>query len=127
MPDSLKNSELRTCGGSRISRGAWSMAGYFNTDIVKEGTAFNRAEIEGAMKHQGIPIRSKKGDVVLFYTGWQKLLGKDNKRFISAQPWDWAVMASRSISASLDVAMASASRHSSNFEMISIRKDAGSY
>jgi hypothetical protein len=30
------------------------MSGYFNTDIVKEGTAFNRAEIEGAMKRQGI-------------------------------------------------------------------------
>ena len=56
------------------------MAGYFNTDIVKEGTAFNRAEIEGAMKRQGIKS-IEKGDVVLFYTGWLKLLGKDNKRF----------------------------------------------
>lgn len=61
------------------------MAGYFNTDIVKEGTAFNRADIEGAMKRQGVkPI--EKGDVVLFYTGWLKLLGKDNKRFGSAAP-----------------------------------------
>ena len=41
------------------------MAGYFNTDIVKEGTAFNRAEIEGAMKRQGIKS-IEKGDVVLF-------------------------------------------------------------
>ena len=61
------------------------MAGYFNTDIVKEGTAFNRAEIEGAMKRQGITA-IEKGDVVLFYTGWLKLLGKDNKRFGSAAP-----------------------------------------
>lgn len=61
------------------------MAGYFNTDIVKEGTAFNRAEIEGAMKRQGIKS-IEKGDVVLFYTGWLKLLGKDNKRFGSAAP-----------------------------------------
>ena len=61
------------------------MAGYFNTDIVKEGTAFNRAEIEGAMKRQGIKS-IEKGDVVLFYTGWLKLLGKDNKRFGSAGP-----------------------------------------
>jgi kynurenine formamidase len=61
------------------------MAGYFNTDIVMEGTAFNRAEIEGAMKKQG--IRSiEKGDVVLFYTGWLKLLGKDNKRYGSVEP-----------------------------------------
>jgi kynurenine formamidase len=61
------------------------MAGYFNTDIVKEGTPFNRAEIEGAMKRQGIKS-IEKGDVVLFYTGWLKLIGKDNKRFGSAAP-----------------------------------------
>jgi kynurenine formamidase len=61
------------------------MAGYFNTDIVKEGTAFNRAEIEGAMKRQGIQS-IEKGDVVLFYTGWLKLIGKDNKRFGSVAP-----------------------------------------
>lgn len=61
------------------------MAGYFKTDIVKEGTAFNRAEIEGAMKRQGIKA-IEKGDVVLFYTGWLTLLGKDNKRFGSAAP-----------------------------------------
>ena len=61
------------------------MAGYFNTDIVKEGTAFNRAEIEGALKRQGIKS-IEKGDVVLFYTGWLKLLGKDNKRFGSVAP-----------------------------------------
>ena len=30
------------------------MAGFFRADIVKEGTAFNRAEIEGAMKRQGV-------------------------------------------------------------------------
>ena len=39
------------------------MAGYFNTDIVKEGTPFNRAEIEGAMKRQGI-MSIEQGDVV---------------------------------------------------------------
>lgn len=61
------------------------MAGYFNTDIVKEGTAFNRAEIEGAMKRQG--LRSiERGDVVLFHTGWTKLIGKDNKRYGSVEP-----------------------------------------
>jgi kynurenine formamidase len=61
------------------------MAGYLNTDIVKEGTAFNRSEIEGAMKRQGVKS-IEKGDVVLFYTGWLRLLGKDNKRFNSAAP-----------------------------------------
>jgi kynurenine formamidase len=61
------------------------MAGHLNTDIVKEGTAFNRAEIEGAMKRQG--VRSiERGDVVLFYTGWVKLIGKDDKRYNSGEP-----------------------------------------
>jgi kynurenine formamidase len=96
------------------------MAGYFNTEIVKEGTAFNRAEIEGAMKRQG--IRSiEKGDVVLFYTGWLKLLGKDNKRYGSVAPGlgrDGAKYL-----ASLGVAMAGSDTWS--FEVVPFEKDAG--
>lgn len=61
------------------------MAGYFKTDMVNEGTAFNQAEIEGAMERQG--IRSiEKGDVVMFYTGWLKLIDKNNKRFAAGNP-----------------------------------------
>lgn len=61
------------------------MAGYFNTDIVKEGTAFNRAEIEGALRRQGLK-GIERGDVVLFYTGWSKLIGKDDKRYNAGEP-----------------------------------------
>jgi kynurenine formamidase len=96
------------------------MAGYFNTDIVKEGTAFNRAEIEGAMKREGISS-IEKGDVVLFYTGWLKLLGKDNKRFGSVAPGlgrDGAKYL-----ASLEVAMIGSDTWS--FEVIPFEKDAG--
>ena len=96
------------------------MAGYFNTDIVKEGTAFNRAEIEGAMKRQGIKA-IEKGDVVLFYTGWLKLIGKDNKRFGSAAPGlgrDGARFL-----ASLEVAMIGSDTWS--FEVVPFEKDAG--
>lgn len=98
------------------------MAGYFNTDIVKEGTAFNRAEIEGAMKRQGIKS-IEQGDVVLFYTGWLKLLGKDNKRFGSVAPGlgrDGAKYL-----ASLNVAMIGADTWS--FEVIPFEKDAGAF
>ena len=96
------------------------MAGYFNTDIVKEGTAFNRAEIEGAMKRQG--IRSiEKGDVVLFYTGWLKLLGKDNKRFGSVAP-GLGRDGARYL-ASAGVAMVGSDTWS--FEVIPFEKDAG--
>ncbi len=96
------------------------MAGYFNTDIVKEGTAFNRADIEGAMKRQGIKS-IEKGDVVLFYTGWLKLLGKDNKRFGSVAPGlgrDGAKYL-----ASLEVAIIGSDTWS--FEAVPFEKDAG--
>ena len=96
------------------------MAGYFNTDIVKEGTAFNRAEIEGAMKRQGIKS-IEKGDVVLFYTGWLKLLGKDNKRYGSVGPGlgrDGAKYL-----ASLEVAMIGTDTWA--FEVVPFEKDAG--
>ena len=96
------------------------MAGYFKTDIVKEGTAFNSAEIEGAMKRQGIKA-IEKGDVVLFYTGWLKLIGKDNKRFGSVAPGlgrDGAKYL-----ASVGVAIIGSDTWS--FEVVPFEKDAG--
>lgn len=56
-----------------------------NGQMLKEGTAFNQAEIEAAMKRQGIGA-IEKGDVVLFYTGWLSLIGKDDKRYNSGEP-----------------------------------------
>jgi kynurenine formamidase len=61
------------------------MVGYFGQDPVKEGTPFNQPEIEGALKKQGISA-IEKGDIVLFYTGWTKLIGKDNKRYNAGEP-----------------------------------------
>lgn len=68
-----------------VTRGVLlDMAAYFGVDIVKEGTAFNQAEIDGAAKKQGIEIR--QGDVVLFHTGWLSLIDKDPKRYASVEP-----------------------------------------
>jgi kynurenine formamidase len=68
-----------------VTRGVLlDMAGYLGTDLVKEGTAFNVAEIEGAAKKQGVEIR--QGDVVLFHTGWVSLIGKDNQRYNTGEP-----------------------------------------
>jgi kynurenine formamidase len=96
------------------------MAGYFNTDVVKEGTPFNRAEIEGAMKRQGI-TSIEKGDVVLFHTGWLRLLGKDNGRFGSVGP-GLGIEGAKYL-ASLEVAMIGAD--SPSLEVIPFEKGSG--
>jgi kynurenine formamidase len=68
-----------------VARGVLlDMAAHYGTDVVKEGTAFNSAEIEAVAKKQGVEIR--QGDVVIFHTGWVSLIGKDDKRYGSVQP-----------------------------------------
>ncbi len=90
-----KNSEFVQANGLKklgiekvppfVTRGiVLDMTAYFGIPMVKEGTAFNRKEIDEQAQRQGISI--KKGDVVLFHTGWQALEGKDNKRFLAGEP-----------------------------------------
>ena len=68
-----------------VARGVLlDMAAHYGVDVVKEGTAFNRAEIEAVAKKQGVEIR--QGDVVIFHTGWLSLIEKDPKRFGAAEP-----------------------------------------
>jgi kynurenine formamidase len=68
-----------------VARGVLlDMAAHYGTDVVKEGTAFNRTEIEAVAKKQGVEIR--QGDIVIFHTGWVSLIGKDDKRYGSVQP-----------------------------------------
>ena len=61
------------------------MVGLTGKDPVPEGTAFNKKEIDAAIARQGIKPPGK-GDVVIFYTGWTKLIGKDDKRYGSVEP-----------------------------------------
>jgi kynurenine formamidase len=61
------------------------MAGLMKMDIVPEGTAYNVREIKAALKRQG-NMKINKGDVVIFYSGWHKLLGVDDKRNGAAHP-----------------------------------------
>lgn len=122
MADGLKKLGIENVPAIATRGVVLDMAGYFKTDIVKEGIAFNRAEIEGAMKRQG--VRSiEKGDVVLFYTGWLKLIGKDNKRYSSAAPGLGREGAK--YLASLEVAMIGGDTWS--FEVIPFEKDAGMF
>ena len=120
MTDGLKKLGIENVPAIATRGVLLDMSGYFNIDIVKEGTAFNRTEIEGAMKRQGIKS-IEKGDVVLFYTGWLKLLGKDNKRFGSVAP-GLGRDGARYL-ASLGVAMIGSDTWS--FEVVPFEKDAG--
>ena len=68
-----------------VTRGVvLDMVAYTGKNPVPEGTAFNKKEIDEQSQRQGIEIR--KGDVVLFHTGWQDLAMKDKKRFLAGQP-----------------------------------------
>lgn len=68
-----------------VTRGVLlDMTAHFGVDMLKEGTAFNRAEIDAAAKKQGVEIR--EGDVVLFHTGWGAMAEKDPKKFVAVQP-----------------------------------------
>jgi kynurenine formamidase len=91
----LKWGEFATIGGLKklgadtvppmVARGVLlDIAGYLGVDVMKEGTAINKAEIEGAMRKQGVEIR--QGDVVILHTGWLSLIDKDPKRFGSVEP-----------------------------------------
>ena len=91
----MKWADIATIGGMKklgadtvppmVARGVLlDMAAYFGVDVVKEGTAFNQAEIDAVAKKQGVEIR--QGDVVIFHTGWLSLIEKDPKRYGSVEP-----------------------------------------
>lgn len=68
-----------------VTRGViLDMTSYYKKDIVPGGTEFSVADIKAVLKKQGISLR--KGDVVLFNTGWLELVGKDNKKFLEVEP-----------------------------------------
>lgn len=54
-----------------VTRGVLiDMTRHYGKPMLEVGDTYNRAEIEAAMKAQGVAIG--KGDVVLFHTGWMK-------------------------------------------------------
>ena len=60
------------------------MATCMGKDMLEAGDVFNEKEIADCADKQGVEI--KKGDVVLFHTGWINLLGTDNKKFGAGEP-----------------------------------------
>ena len=68
-----------------VTRGViLDMTSHFNKEIVPGGTEFTVKDIQDVLKKENITLR--KGDVVLFNTGWLELVGKDNKQFLETEP-----------------------------------------
>jgi kynurenine formamidase len=60
------------------------MARHFGVPRLEAGQAFNRPEIEAAMRAQGVTVG--RGDVVLFHTGWMSIMDTDKARYASSEP-----------------------------------------
>lgn len=68
-----------------ITRGVLvDVANYKGVARLPLGYVISVADVEGALKKQGVDIRA--GDAVLFHTGWGALYGKDNDLFLSGEP-----------------------------------------
>lgn len=68
-----------------VTRGVLiDMAAYKQVERLPAGYVITHADMEGALRRQGVQIR--RGDAVLFHTGWGGLWGKDNTQFLSGEP-----------------------------------------
>jgi kynurenine formamidase len=69
-----------------VTRGVLiDMAKHFGKPHLEVGDTFNRAEIQAAMRAQGVTIA--KGDVVLFHTGWMAAkMASEKDLFRSSEP-----------------------------------------
>lgn len=71
-----------------VTRGVLlNMSEFYGQDIVKEGTAYTKEDIIAAANSQDVKL--KKGDVVLFHSGWLNLLDgeqQDHDRYVSVEP-----------------------------------------
>jgi len=68
-----------------VTRGVLiDMAACKGTDLIPEGTAYSKQDVIDCAAKQKTEIR--KGDVVLFHSGWLNLLGKDDARFGKGEP-----------------------------------------
>lgn len=68
-----------------VTRGVvLDMTAHYGKGIIPGGTEFILSDIQAVLKKQGITLR--KGDIVLFNTGWLELIGKDNQMFLEQEP-----------------------------------------
>lgn len=68
-----------------VTRGVLvDVAGYKGVERLEAGYVITLADVRGALARQRVAIR--RGDAVLFHTGWGALYGRDNARFLAGEP-----------------------------------------
>jgi kynurenine formamidase len=68
-----------------VTRGVvLDMVAHYGQPIVPADTEFSVADLKTVLKKEGVTLR--RGDVVLFNTGWLELIGKDDKKFLKVEP-----------------------------------------
>jgi len=71
--------------GALITRGVLiDVAGYKGVEMLGDSYEITVADLEGALKKQNVALQA--GDAVVINTGWGKLFGKDNARYMKSNP-----------------------------------------
>ncbi len=68
-----------------VTRGVLlDVAAYKGVARLAKAYVITLADVKGTLAKQGLSVR--RGDAVLFHTGWGGLWGKDNEQFLSGEP-----------------------------------------
>jgi kynurenine formamidase len=71
--------------GTFITRGVLvDVAGYKGVDVLGDSYEITVEDLEGALHKQNVALQP--GDAIIIHTGWGRLFGKDNGRFIKSCP-----------------------------------------
>jgi kynurenine formamidase len=78
--------------GSLITRGVLiDVAGFKGAEMLGDNYEITVEDLEGALKKQNLTLQP--GDAVLIHTGWGKLWGKENARYMRSCPGIWVAAA----------------------------------
>ena len=71
--------------GAFITRGVLiDVAGFKGVEMLGDNYEITLDDIEGALKKQNVTLQ--RGDAVIVHTGWGRLYGKDNPRYVKSCP-----------------------------------------
>jgi hypothetical protein len=71
--------------GALFTRGVLiDVAGFKGVEMLGDNYEITVEDLEGALKKQNLTLQP--GDAVLIHTGWGKLYGKDNPRYVKSCP-----------------------------------------